>query len=66
MSRELGHPVGLQEVAHSLSRNFGSVFNSQVLWLDNLDDLLGTKTGVPMTLPDNLRKIHPDDGSTWA
>jgi lipoyl(octanoyl) transferase len=66
MSSELGHPVALQEVAHSLSRNFGSVFNSQVLWLDNLDDLLGTKTGVPLTLPDDLRKIHPDDGSTWA
>jgi len=66
MSSELGHPVALQEVAHSLSRNFGSVFNSQVLWLDTLDDLLGTKTGVPMTLPNHLRKIHPDDGSTWA
>jgi hypothetical protein len=65
MSRELGQPVALLEVAHSLSRNFGNVFNSQVLWLDNLDDLLGTKTGVPMTLP-ILRKIHPDDGSTWA
>ncbi len=66
MSRELGRTVALQEVAHSLSRNFGSVFNSHVLWLDTLDDLLGTKTGVPMTLPDDLRKIHPDDGSTWA
>lgn len=66
MSRELGHPVGLQEVAHLLSRNFGNVFSSQVLWLDSLDDLLGTKIGVPMTLPDDLRKIHPDDGSTWA
>jgi len=66
ISNELGHQVALQEVAHSLSRNFGNVFNSQVLWLDNLDDLLGTKTGVPMTLPDDLRKIHPDDGSTWA
>jgi lipoyl(octanoyl) transferase len=48
MQKELGHPVPMQDVAHTLSRNFGLVFESQILWLDSLDALLGTNIGVPM------------------
>lgn len=66
MSRELGRPVSMQEVAHSLSRNFGTVFNSQILWLDNLDSLLGRNLGIPMKVPENLRKIHAQDDSAQA
>src|SRR5271170_8309981 len=40
MATELGHELSLQEVAHSVSRNFGVVFESQMLWLDSLDSLL--------------------------
>jgi lipoyl(octanoyl) transferase len=42
MAKELGRTVAMQEVAHALSRNFGQVFDSQMLWLDSLDDLVGT------------------------
>jgi len=65
MARELGRAIPMQEVAHSLSRNVGTVFRSQILWLDNLDALLGANLGVPVKAPDELRKIHGDDPA-WA
>jgi lipoyl(octanoyl) transferase len=66
MQREIGHPAPMQDVAHSLSRNFGLVFQSQVLWLESLDALLGTNLGVPMKPPENLRKLHGEDDTVWA
>jgi len=66
MQKELNRPVPTQEVAHSLSRNFGTVFGSQILWLDSLDALLGTNLGVPMKAPKNLRRIHSEDDPAWA
>src|SRR5207253_3267659 len=52
MARELGRAVPMQEAAHSLSRNIGTVFQSQILWLDSLGALLGTNLGVPVKAPD--------------
>jgi lipoyl(octanoyl) transferase len=40
MERELQKPLTVAEVATAASRNFGRVFQSQVLWLESLDDLL--------------------------
>ncbi len=61
MQKELGRAIPMQDVAHSLARNFGTVFHSQILWLDNLDALLGNNLGVPMQPPENLRKLHGDE-----
>jgi len=66
MQKELGRALPMQDVAHSLSRNFGTVFQSQMLWLDSLDSLLGTSLGVPMKPPKELRKIRGDDEVAWA
>jgi lipoyl(octanoyl) transferase len=66
MEKELGKQVELQEVAHSISRNFGVVFESQILWLETLDALLGHTVGVPMKPPTELRQLHKEDDSTWA
>jgi len=41
MERELQKPVSIDEAATITSRNFGRVFQSQMLWLESLDDLLG-------------------------
>lgn len=61
MQKELGRAIQMEDVAHSLSRNFGTVFRSQILWLDSLDALLGNNLGLPMQTPENLRKIHRDE-----
>jgi lipoyl(octanoyl) transferase len=66
MQKELDRAVPLQDVAHSLSQNFGTVLRSQILWLDNLDALLGNNLGVPMQPPENFRKIHGDEGPVRA
>lgn len=61
LEKELGQAPDLQEVVESTVRNFGRVFNSQVLWVETVDDLLGNKVGVPMRQPDELRELHGDD-----
>ncbi len=66
IAKELHCEVAMQDVAHVLARNFGQVFSSQVLWLDSLDALLGNNLGVPMSPPENLRKLRGEDDSTWA
>jgi lipoyl(octanoyl) transferase len=66
MAKELGHNVPLQEVAHSISRNFGVVFESQMLWLETLDSLLGHAVGVPMKPPSELQKLHGEEDVFWV
>ena len=66
MQYELGKPLDLNAVAESISRNFGTAFSSQMLWVDTLDGLLGRAIGVPMKLPTELRKLHKHDDSRWA
>ena len=66
MQQELGKPLDLNAVAESISRNFGTVFESQILWLETLDALLGNTVGVPMKPPDDLRRLHKGDDITWA
>ncbi len=41
MQQELGKPLDLNAVAESISRNFGTVFSSQMLWVEALDALVG-------------------------
>jgi lipoyl(octanoyl) transferase len=66
MQHELGKPIDLNTVAESISRNFGVVLQSQMLWVDTLDALLGHAVGVPMQTPAELRKLHSQDDTTWA
>ena len=74
MERELKKALTLEEVATSASRNFGRVFNSQMLWLESLDDLLTqaeavtspaespTNQDTPARPPKELRELHGDGG----
>ena len=67
MQRELQRPLPLDEVATAASRNFSRVFNTQMLWLESLDDLLENagahlpaNQDTPATAPKELRKLHGD------
>jgi lipoyl(octanoyl) transferase len=66
MQQELGRPLDLSTVAESISRNFGTVFSSQMLWVETLDALLGRTIGVPMNRPAELRRLHQEDDTAWA
>jgi lipoyl(octanoyl) transferase len=61
MQRELGRELDLNAIAESISRNFGTVFSSQMLWADTLDALLGRTVGVPLQRPAELRQMHEED-----
>lgn len=66
MQKELGRELDLSTVAESISHNFGVVFQTQILWVDTLDALLGRTVGVPMKPPAELRQLLKEDDSTWA
>jgi lipoyl(octanoyl) transferase len=66
MQQQLDHPLDLNAVAESLSRNFATVFTSQILWVETIDALLGQTVGVPLKAPPEFREIHKEDGTTWA
>jgi len=76
MERELQKRLTLEEVATAVSRNFGRVFQSRMLWLESLDDLLAQATvapkpepaespanqDTPAWPPKELRNLHGDGG----
>ncbi len=68
MQQELGRALDLNAVAESISRNFGVVFQSQMLWVDTVDALLGRTVGVPMQPPVELRRIRQEQekDTTWT
>jgi lipoyl(octanoyl) transferase len=66
MQQELRKPLDLNAVAESISRNFGTVFSSQLLWVDTLDVLLGRTVGVPMKPPTELRQMHKEEDTRWT
>lgn len=61
MQKELGRELDLNAVAESISRNFGVVFESQILWVETLDALLGRSVGVPLKTPAEFLRMHGKD-----
>jgi len=61
MQKELGRNLDLRDVANAVSRNFGTVFGSQMLWVETVDALLGNSVGVPIKVPATLRQLHGED-----
>jgi len=66
MQQDLGKALDLNAVAESISRDFGTVFSSQMLWVETLDALFGRTVGVPMNRPAELRRLLKEDDTTWA
>jgi len=58
MAKELKRELSLEEVAQSVSRNFGFVFQSQMLWLETLEALIPEPADVPLKVPGHLRKLR--------
>jgi lipoyl(octanoyl) transferase len=61
MQKELGREIHISAVSTSVSRNFGTVFSSQMIWVETLDALLGNSIGVPMKAPEELRAIRAEE-----
>jgi lipoyl(octanoyl) transferase len=61
MQKELGRELDMSAVAESVSRNFGRVFASQMLWVETVDALLGNSVGVPLKAPVELQRLRGED-----
>jgi lipoyl(octanoyl) transferase len=61
MAKELGRELDPVAVAQSVSRHFGNVFASQMLWVETIDALLGSTLGMPVKMPENLRQLSGED-----
>lgn len=61
MQKQLERPLTLDEVMPVVTRNFGFVFQSQVLWLESLNDLLPTPEDTPARAPEELRRMRGED-----
>jgi lipoyl(octanoyl) transferase len=67
LQHELGKVMDMNVVAASISRNFGTVFSSQMLWIESLDDLFIPAVGFPMRIPRELKELHKSENDTsWA
>jgi lipoyl(octanoyl) transferase len=66
MQKELGRKLDLSAVANVVSRNFGTVFGSQMLWVETIDAFLGNSIGVPMKVPEVLRRVCGEDDLSLA
>ena len=74
IERQLQKSLTIEEVASAASRNFGRVFESQMLWLESLEDLAQAPTraavpavsaapanqDTPARVPKELRDLHGD------
>ena len=66
IEQQLSKAHSMDDVAQSVARNFGRVFNSQIVWVDSLDALLGRSVGVPVRPPEELRQITGEEDSFWV
>ena len=60
IAKELDRAIDLDEMAQCVSRNFGRVFDRQMLAVETVDELLGRTVGVPNKVPEELKAIHGD------
>jgi lipoyl(octanoyl) transferase len=66
MERELQKSLTIEEVATAASRNFGRVFQSQMLWLESLDDLLAQAACLPAAVAPQSSHEAPANQDTPA
>ena len=79
-NKTLGKKLEMEAVSHAITRQFGQVFGTQILWLESLESLLksapaeseATNQDTPLREPDELKKMReefdqsPRDDIHWA
>src|SRR6266481_4614983 len=64
-NKTLGKKLEMEAVSHAITRQFGQVFGTQILWLESLESLLksapaeseATNQDTPLREPDELKKM---------
>jgi lipoyl(octanoyl) transferase len=58
-----GKRLEMQSISEVLTRQFGNVFGTQILWLESLNSLLSggpANQDVPLREPDDLKQLHDE------
>lgn len=63
LAKELDRPVDVVEVAQCVSRNFGRVFDRQMMAVETVDELLGRAVGVANRVPDKIKSLRGETDS---
>ena len=66
---ETGKSPTIAEILPIVTRSFGEVFKSQILWLNSLEDLIGPAPipeDTPLREPDELRKLRGVDDTRFV
>jgi lipoyl(octanoyl) transferase len=66
MAKVTNKSLDMAKVTNSVVRNLGGVFQSQILWIETLDALLGETVGRPLKVPPQLRELHKEEETFWA
>jgi lipoyl(octanoyl) transferase len=79
-NKTLGKKLEMETVSHAITRQFGQVFGTQILWLESLESLLNAAPAesepanqdTPLREPDDLKRmkeesdLSPRDDIHWA
>jgi lipoyl(octanoyl) transferase len=79
-NKTLGKKLDMESVSHAITRQFGQVFGTQILWLESLESLLKSPPAesepsnqdTPMREPEELKKMRDElelaqrDDIHWA
>lgn len=68
---EIDQPPSMENVMHTISRYFGQVFDSQVLWLESLEDLLPNPAAspaqdTPLSIPAEVKRLGGEKEKHFA
>jgi hypothetical protein len=79
-NKTLGKKLDMEAVSYAITRQFGQVFGTQILWLESLESLLNSaptesdpsNQDTPLREPDDLKRmkeesdLSPRDDIHWA
>lgn len=66
MQKELGRTVSISDVEQTVMGAFATFFQSEIIRVASLDDLLRPGPGIPLKVPSEFRKIHQEEETFWA
>ena len=66
LEQETDTPPSMEDVMHTVSRYFGQVFETQVLWMESLDELLAPAQDTPLSIPAEVKRLRGEKETHFA
>ena len=66
LEQEADTPPSMEDVMHTVSRYFGQVVETQVLWMESLDELLAPAQDTPLSIPAEVKRLRGEKETHFA